>query len=93
MTTRGVGGPGWQGPVRTCRGCRQRHIKKDLIRLHIDNGVVEPDDTVAAAGRGVYCCNNKSCLERIITDRKKLARAFLVEACTIGGKLLDRSKE
>lgn len=51
-------------PQRTCVACREKKIKRELIRL-----VRGLDDTVAvdisgkAAGRGVYLCSAQPCWE------------------------------
>ena len=63
-------------PERTCIGCNQVKLKKELIRIvknKEDNIFI--DKTGKANGRGAYICNNIECLEKAIKT-KKLERAF-----------------
>ena len=52
-------------PMRSCCGCREKKAKRELIRVvRSPEGEVSLDVTGRKAGRGVYLCNNKSCLAK-----------------------------
>lgn len=65
-----------QLPKRTCIGCNEIKLKKDLIRVvkNKENQIFM-DKTGKANGRGAYLCNNIECLEKAIKS-KKLERTF-----------------
>ena len=65
-----------QLPKRTCIGCGEVKLKKDLIRVvkNKENQIFM-DKTGKANGRGAYLCNNIECLEKAIKT-KKLERTF-----------------
>ena len=65
-------------PVRTCLACRRRAAKELLLRFALVNGEPARDAVGTLAGRGAYCCDNATCLQRFYKDRKRLARAFRV---------------
>ena len=63
-------------PSRTCIGCLQVKLKKDLIRIvKTSEGNIFVDRTGKANGRGAYICDNIDCLEKAIKS-KKLERTF-----------------
>lgn len=63
-------------PKRTCIGCSQVKLKKELIRIVKNKeGKIFIDKTGKANGRGAYICNNKECLEKAIKT-KRLDRTF-----------------
>lgn len=74
-------------PTRTCLGCRQKRPKSLLLRFALDSGQLLLDRESLLGGRGVYCCNNDSCLTRFGRNRKQLARAFRVQQDAVHGKL------
>lgn len=50
-------------PERRCVGCGEHKPKSELIRLVRDpSGEVSLDFTSKKSGRGVYICNNISCM-------------------------------
>lgn len=63
-------------PKRTCIGCNEIKLKKELIRIvkNKDNEIFV-DKTGKANGRGAYICNDVKCLEKAIKT-KKLERTF-----------------
>ena len=63
-------------PKRTCVGCGEIKLKKELIRI-VKNKEEEIfiDRTGKANGRGAYICDNIECLEKAIKT-KKLERNF-----------------
>ncbi len=63
-------------PKRTCIGCNEVKLKKELIRIVKNkNGEISVDKTGKAEGRGAYICDNVQCLEKAIKT-KKLERNF-----------------
>ena len=68
-------------PVRTCFGCRNRKSIGELLRYtaHVITGVLVPDGKKKSVGRGVYCCNNRACLEKLIRNKKGLKKALQIE--------------
>lgn len=63
-------------PKRTCIGCNEIKLKKELIRVVKNKeGQIFLDKTGKANGRGAYVCNNKNCLEKAIKT-KRLERTF-----------------
>ena len=63
-------------PERTCIGCNQIKLKKELIRIVKNKeGQIFVDKTGKSNGRGAYICNNIECLEKAI-KAKKLERTF-----------------
>ena len=63
-------------PKRTCIGCSEVKLKKELIRIVKNKeGQISIDKTGKANGRGAYICDNIECLEKAIKT-KKLERTF-----------------
>lgn len=65
-----------QLPKRTCIGCNEVKLKKELIRVvkNKENQIFI-DKTGKANGRGAYLCGNIECLEKAIKS-KRLERTF-----------------
>ena len=50
-------------PQRMCVSCRERHDKKDLLRVVIGpDGDLKYDPTGKASGRGAYLCRKEKCI-------------------------------
>ena len=63
-------------PKRTCIGCNEIKLKKELIRIVKNKeGNIFVDKTGKANGRGTYICDNIECLEKLIKT-KRLERTF-----------------
>ena len=63
-------------PKRTCIGCNQIKLKKELMRIVKDKqGNINVDKTGKANGRGAYICDNKECLEKL-KKSKRLEKTF-----------------
>ena len=63
-------------PKRTCIGCNEIKLKKELIRIVKNKeGQIFIDRTGKANGRGAYICDNIECLEKAIKT-KRLERTF-----------------
>lgn len=58
-------------PVRMCIACREGQPKKELVRVVAAEGILNPDETGKAHGRGAYLCPKVECL-----DRARKTKAF-----------------
>lgn len=54
-----------------CIACRQGMPKKELVRVVAYEGILSPDETGKAQGRGAYICPELACL-----DKAKKTKAF-----------------
>ncbi|WP_084456383.1 YlxR family protein [Desulfogranum mediterraneum] len=63
-------------PERTCRGCGKKRAQKDLIRLGLVNQQLTVDHGRTLRGRGVYCCDDARCRQRLEKNKKVLKRAL-----------------
>jgi len=79
----------YQGPMRTCLGCRKKLPKDQLLKFVLDNGLVVQDKSGKAGGRSGYCCKNRDCIKSFLKDPKKQFRAFKVQDCRISRELKD----
>jgi len=63
-------------PQRTCMGCNEKKLKKELIRVvkNKDNEIMI-DRTGKQEGRGTYICNKIECLEKAIKT-KRMEKTF-----------------
>lgn len=76
-------------PKRTCIGCNEIRLKKELIRIVKNKeGQIFIDKTGKANGRGAYICDNIECLEKAIKT-KRLERTF---ETNIDAKLYEELK-
>lgn len=66
-------------PKRTCRGCGRKAAKYELVRFVRVNGEIIEDVTRILDGRGVYCCANDECRQRLKKNRKVLNRALRLQ--------------
>ena len=63
-------------PKRTCIGCNEIKLKKELIRIVKNKeGQIFIDRKGKANGRGAYICDNIECLQKAIKT-KRLERTF-----------------
>lgn len=77
-------------PKRTCIGCNEVKLKKELIRVVKNKeGEILIDKTGKANGRGAYLCDNIQCLEKAIKT-KKLERNFEIQ---IGNEIYDELRK
>ena len=59
-------------PKRTCIGCNEIKLKKELIRIVKNKeGQISLDKTGKANGRGAYICDNIECLEKAIKAKER----------------------
>ncbi len=63
-------------PERTCVGCRQTASKRSLLRvIRSADGMVRPDPSGSAVGRGAYVHREPTCVDLAIR-RGGMARAL-----------------
>jgi len=63
-------------PERMCAGCKERKLKKELIRVvRGPDGGISLDDTGKKSGRGAYICQKRECLA-LARKAKRLERAL-----------------
>ena len=55
--------------VRTCVGCGRKAPQSELLRFVAADGVLQPDPTGRAQGRGAYTCPRRVCFERAASKR------------------------
>ena len=66
-------------PMRQCVGCRERKMKRELIRVvRCTDGSVSLDFSGKLNGRGAYLCPDPQCLQKAIKS-KALDRNLEVE--------------
>ena len=63
-------------PERLCMACREKKLKKNLIRIVKEKGgKIYIDVSSKASGRGAYLCNDLKCFE-ILKKKRCLERNF-----------------
>lgn len=79
-------------PTRTCVGCQAKEPRERLLRLvRGRDGIVEPDPTGTAPGRGAWVHRRAGCLAQAETPRA-LGRAFKGKArAEAPGRLLEKA--
>ena len=72
-------------PLRTCVICRVKKAKNKLIRLVLDkDNRIVIDDFQQEEGRGIYLCDEGSCMAKL-SKNKGLKRFFRTDkAVTVG---------
>lgn len=63
---------------RTCIFTKQKHVRKELIRLVIKNDTLCIDKNNSLQGRGFYIVKNKEIIDRIISVNF-LSKKFKIE--------------
>jgi uncharacterized protein len=81
---------GGTGPIRTCVACRAREARGSLLRVVVGpDGLIRPDPTGRAPGRGAYVHRHEECIGSAIR-RGALARALrMVPDAGGAGRLLE----
>ena len=79
-------------PERTCASCRSKKAKKELVRLVLDkDNRIIIDRLQKKEGRGIYLCNNESCMTGFLKN-KRPGRFFRTgKAVTIGFNVTEDS--
>jgi uncharacterized protein len=57
-------------PERTCRGCGRKAPRLDLLRFIVTEGILIEDQRGDRPGRGIYCCKQIICRERLAKSKK-----------------------
>lgn len=61
-------------PERTCRGCGRKAPQSVLVRfVAVDGGLVE-DGPKRLPGKGIYCCDQEQCRDRMAKKSKKVLK-------------------
>lgn len=77
----GAAGRRKEKQLRTCLGCSVKDRQERLLPLGLQEGKrLVPDEGRRLPGRHVYCCRTAACLERLLRNRKRIARALRAEA-------------
>ncbi|PIE60726.1 MAG: hypothetical protein CSA31_00475 [Desulfobulbus propionicus] len=63
-------------PLRTCLGCRTRKPQRDMMRFCYTENLLTVDKKRVLPGRGLYCCNDKSCLLWLENNTKVVQRVL-----------------
>ncbi len=64
-------------PLRLCRGCGNRLPQKELRRFVMVAGRL--CESSVLDGRGVYCCFNELCWQRMRANKKMLRRVLRLD--------------
>ncbi|ADW19047.1 ribosomal protein L7Ae family protein [Desulfobulbus propionicus DSM 2032] len=59
-------------PQRTCRGCGRKGPRAGLLRFVVIGGRLVEDQQGGMPGKGVYCCDQDVCRERLAKSKKVL---------------------
>jgi predicted RNA-binding protein YlxR (DUF448 family) len=59
-------------PERTCRGCGRKEPRSSLWRFVVVEGRLVEDQRGVLPGKGVYCCPDGSCRDRLAKSKKVL---------------------
>ena len=52
--------------IRTCIACRKKDNKYNFIRIVSENGNAKIDKSGKENTRGIYICNNKECMKKLL---------------------------
>jgi predicted RNA-binding protein YlxR (DUF448 family) len=66
-------------PLRTCKACGRKVQKNELIRWVVEQGEIVKDPMQNKSGRGVYCCPERVCRERLLENKKKLKKMLRLQ--------------
>ena len=61
-------------PERTCRGCGRKGPQLKLVRFVVVEGRLVEDEQRRLPGKGVYCCNQENCRNRMAKKSKKVLK-------------------
>lgn len=61
-------------PKRTCRGCGQKMPQAELVRFVAVEGRLVEDGEKKVPGRGIYCCDQENCRNRMAKKSKKVLK-------------------
>jgi predicted RNA-binding protein YlxR (DUF448 family) len=61
-------------PQRTCRGCGRKEPQAALVRYVAVEGRLVEDKMKRLPGKGIYCCNQDKCRERMAKRSRKVLK-------------------
>ncbi|MBU0674063.1 MAG: DUF448 domain-containing protein [Proteobacteria bacterium] len=76
---------GHVGTLRTCLGCGKKDTRGELYRFAVIDARLCHDDRKILPGRGVYCCREQGCLNRLLKNTKKVKRALRRDLLDLSG--------
>lgn len=59
-------------PERTCRSCGRKNQQSGLLRFVVIGGRLVEGHLESMTGRGIYCCKEGACRERLSRNKKVL---------------------
>jgi len=59
-------------PERTCRGCGRKSPRSVLLRFTVVEGALVEEQSGSLPGKGIYCCNESTCRQRLAKSKKIL---------------------
>lgn len=62
-------------PERTCRGCGRKGPRSSLRRFVVIEGRLVDDLLGVLPGKGIYCCSEGICRDRLAKSKKVLKAA------------------
>ncbi len=62
--------------IRTCLGCGKKAPKTSMLRFAWYNWHLMQDNKGFVNGRGVYSCDNESCIQALVDNPRKVAGAL-----------------
>ena len=65
--------------IRTCIACRKKSQKDELLRIVAKNGKAVLDDTKKMNTRGIYVCNEISCISKLL-KAKDITKCIKIDA-------------
>ncbi|OQC16477.1 MAG: hypothetical protein BWX72_00612 [Firmicutes bacterium ADurb.Bin080] len=64
--------------TRTCIACKSKKDKNDCIRIaKLNNGEIYVDEESKLGGRGVYICQENTCIKKVIS-KNLLNKSFKI---------------
>ena len=80
--------------IRMCIGCREKKLKKELIRIvKTADGSLMLDEKGKASGRGAYICPCKKCMEKALKIKAIERNLEVIPSEEIKAALLERISE
>lgn len=65
--------------IRTCIACRNKKHKEELLRIVSENGNAVLDETQKMNTRGIYICNEKTCIYKLL-KAKDITKCVKIDA-------------
>ncbi|MBE5816660.1 MAG: YlxR family protein [Clostridiales bacterium] len=80
--------------IRMCIGCREKKLKKELIRIvKAPDGSLMLDEKGKASGRGAYICPCRSCMEKALKIKAIERNLEVIPSEEIKAALVERISE